>query len=168
MSQDWSGWYKPSVQRPSVGGQSPSIEVDPPSVGRSPGGVQFDEDPRPSWEVEREERFDDILVRCYGYSRRGRQRLPINTPMYKKFARDIVVDNSNYFPYRSRFHNIRIGCPAIADRVHIGEVARFGTRTFVHNFGVRQSGTWASTLKVRDADNVGKNYSALSTPLGGR
>ena len=70
MSQDWSGWYRPSVHRPVVSRAS-SVSVGPPSVGQEPNDVAVGEDDE-EWYRGRfgegvKHEFDQTLVQCYGY-----------------------------------------------------------------------------------------------------
>ena len=61
-----------------------------------------------------------------------------------------------------RLRNIRARQLAIADRVHVGDVARFDEQTFVCNFGGggRPTNTVRSALPIRGAHHVGRNYHA--------
>lgn len=92
----------------------------------------------------------------------------MNTTMYKTLARKVPIDGASRLPNPIQFRNIKVGCLAIADRVHVGELVRFGTRTSIHNLGSRRTNTLASTLAVKEAHHVGKERGALSAPWGGR
>ena len=59
-----------------------------------------------------------------------------------------------------RLRNIRIGKPTIADRLHVGNVARFESRTFIHNLGDRKPNTWSSTRRVKNGHHQGRDYYA--------
>ena len=63
-------------------------------------------------------------------------------------------------PIRPR--NIRTGRPAIANRLHIGEVVRFEARTFIHNLEGRKTNTWYSTMRAKGGHHEGRNYFAPS------
>ena len=64
------------------------------------------------------------------------------------------------------FRNIRMGKLAIADRLHIGEVVRFQTRTFVYNLGGRVTNTYGSAVRVYGGHHEGYNYFAPGCTSG--
>ena len=74
--------------------------------------------------------------------------------------------------YPFRLCNIRLGYPVIADRFYIGELARYGTRTFIHDAGGRQTNTLEAAVRVTYAHQVGRmlhvSGSTLSPPLPSR
>ena len=112
------------------------------------------------WREDLKDQFDDVLVQSYGYRGNGKQLFPPHTPLYNKFvggvlaAVFIAVDGI----YGStRLRNIRVGRPAIANRLHIGEVARFEARTRIHNLEGRKTNTWCSTLRVKGGHHEGRN-----------
>lgn len=45
--------------------------------------------------------------------------------------------------------NIKIGLPEIGDRMHVGEVVRRGSGTFVHNLEGRRTATIGSAIRIR-------------------
>ena len=134
-----------------------SVEVGPPSIDGAPRHVSVGHG---DWEYPKS-RFDQILVRFYGHLGYGRPLLPPRTPMYNKY-----VDGAPLEPFCLR--NIRIGKPAIADRLHFGEVVRFQTRTFVYNVGGRITNTYGSAVRVWGGHHEGQNCSTpgcISVPL---
>ena len=74
------------VRRPCGVSRSPSIDVDPPSVGRSPSDVSSGGGGGSVSPGSREYRYDDVLVRCYGYPGDGRQFFPLRTPLFNKYV----------------------------------------------------------------------------------
>ena len=168
ISHEFSAWYKPSIRRPVVLSRSPSLDVGSPSAGNARHGVSDDEDDRlhidrlqhPGVEDLVKPQFDDVLVQSYGYAGNGRQQLPPCTPLFNKFACVVPAGGLGSVASPVRLRNIRIARPAIADRLHVGEVARFESRTFIHNLGGRKSNTWCSTLRVKNAHHQGRSYFA--------
>ena len=127
ISHEWSAWYEPHVRRPTLS-RSVSVGVNPPSVGLTSRNVSVGRD---DWE-QLPDQFDDILVQSDGYPSNGRPLLPPSTPLYNKFDGGMPhagLGCLNYEPISLR--NIRVGRPAVALGLHIGEVVRFGTRTFI-------------------------------------
>lgn len=59
-----------------------------------------------------------------------------------------------------RLRNIKVGRPAVANRLHIREAVRFESRTFIYNLEGRQTNTWCSTTRIKDAHHEGRNYYA--------
>ena len=157
LVQDWSAWCKPNVRRPYVG-QSPSIAVGPPSVGRD---IQLDErwlrsftDHIPSVEDLVDE-FDEIFVQCYGHPQNDRQQLFVCTRVCNTFLERVLVGGLLAAGHPVRLRNIKVGWFAAADRARIGEPARYDTRIFIHNLGGRRTNTFGSTLCISDARHVG-------------
>ena len=80
---------------------------------------------------------DPGLLLHYGPGLLGRQPLPAETLMYNK-----LVMVRKHFASRfgaawvegEELRNIKIGLPAKANRLHVGEVARHGAWTYVRNF----------------------------------
>ena len=88
-----------------------------------------------------DDRFDGVLVRCYGYPANGRQQLPVRTPMHNKFvggARDSGI-HAVVRPIRLR--NIKVGRPAMADRVRVGEAVCYDSHIFIRNVEDRRTNT---------------------------
>ena len=79
--------------------------------------------------------FDGVLVQSYGYPGNGRQLFPSCTPLYKKFAGVVPANVLVSLKDPVRLRNIRVGKPAIAHRLHIGEVVRFEARTIIQYLG---------------------------------
>ena len=139
--------------------RSPSLEVGPPSVGRAPGNVAVDGDDRllrPGL-GDLKHQFDDILVQSYGYPGSGRRLLASCAPLYIKFVGVVPASGLASVVGPIRLRNIRVGKPAIAHRLHIGEVVRFEGRTLIHNLEGRKTNTWCSTMRVRNAHHEGRN-----------
>ena len=144
-----------------------SVEVCPPSVDHMSRHVSAG--PAISWEYLRE-CFDDTLVQSYADPFSGhppgndRPRLPPHTPLYNKyvgcgslmFLSKCNKGNEFYGPFR----NIKIGKPAIGGGLHIGEMVRFQTRTFVYNLGDRVTNTLLSAVRVPNGHHEGNNYFA--------
>ena len=67
--------------------------------------------------------------------------------------------------------NIKIGRPAIANRLRIVEVVRCKCRTLIHYLGGRKTNTFCSAAYVRNTHHQGRNYCApgcnLNRPLPG-
>ena len=83
--------------------------------------------------------FDDVLVQSYGYPGNGRQLFPPHTPLFNTFAGRVPIGGLGNINGPIRLYNIKIDRPAIAHRLHIGKVARFEGRTFIHNSEGRKS-----------------------------
>ena len=128
----------------------PSLEVGPPSVGNAPRSTPVGEDDDvhigrlqlPGVD-ELVDQFDDILVRFYGYSSDGRPLFPSYTPLYNKFVGRVLASGLAGLS-SIRLRNLRIGKPAIVDKLHVGEVVRFRHSTLIHNLGGRKTGTCCS------------------------
>ena len=116
-----------------------SVEVGPPSIDGTPRHVSVDHG---DWERPKS-KFDQILVRSYGHPGNGTPLLPSHAPLYNK-----SVDGAPLNHEPLCFRNIRTGKPAIADRLHFGEVVRFQTRTFVYKVGGRMTNTYGSLVRV--------------------
>ena len=56
--------------------------------------------------------------------------------------------------------NINIGKPAIANRLHIGEVVRYIGNIYIHNLEGRKTNAEGSSLRISDARHVGMTYHA--------
>ena len=69
---------------------------------------------------------------------------------------------------RIRLRNIKVGHLAIADRVHVGEVVRYDSRTFIHNLEGRRTNAIVSALRITGAHHVGRNYDAFGASPGSR
>ena len=152
-----------SVRRPMGIGRSSSIGVGPPGVGRSPKGIPLDMEERPEGIFLLEDlvyRCDDVFIRCYSYPGNGRQLLPIGTPMYNKCVGRMPAVGLHSVRGPVRLRNVWAGRPAIANRLHIGEVVRFEGRTIIRNLEGRRTNTWGSTVHVTDVHHVGKQYHA--------
>ena len=111
------------------------------------------------WSLDHE--YDDVLVHHYVFPTSGRQPLPNSTPVYNKFAGEMPVGGSwegGSTPVRLR--NIKAGRPAIAHRLHIGEVVRYIGNTCIHNLEGRKTNTEGSSLRISGAHRVGGNYNA--------
>ena len=82
--------------------------------------------------------FDDVLVQSFRFPGDGRQLLPPRAPLYNKFARVVPIVGLGGLrnPVRLRYN--RVGTPAIAHRLHVGEFVRYEIRTFVHNLEGRK------------------------------
>ena len=168
MFLDWSGWYRPSVHRP-VGSRASSVSVGPPSVGQELNDVAVGEGDE-EWYLggfgeEIKQEFDQTLVQCYGYPNNGRQLFPPCTHLYNKFAGRVPAEGFVGIPTPIRLRKIKIGRPAIANRLHIGEVVRYKCRTFIHNLGGRKTNTCCSAAYVRNAHHEGRNYCAPGCSL---
>ena len=81
----------------------------------------------------REDQYDEIFVWWYGWSANGRQQLPINTHLYNKFVGEMFAYGFQAVKHPARLRNMRIGHPAVADRLHIGEVVRCDSNISIHN-----------------------------------
>ena len=64
------------------------------------------------------------------------------------------------FLVRSASVTLRVGRPAIANRLHIGEVERFQSPTFIYKLEGRKTNTVCSSLRVKNAHHEGRNYYA--------
>ena len=106
--------------------------------------------------------FDDVLVQSYGYPGNGRQLFPPHTPLFNTFAGRVPIGGLGNINGPIRLYNIKIDRPAIAHRLHIGKVARFEGRTFIHKFGGegRTTNTFCSTMRVRGGHHEGRSYFA--------
>ena len=124
------------------------MEVGPPSVDGAPRHVSVGHD---DLEYPKSQ-FDQNLVWFYGHLGNGRPSLPSRTPMYNKYVDGAPL---NHEPFCLR--NIRVGKPAIADRLHFGEVVRFQTRTFAYNVGGRITNTYDFAVRVWGGHHEGKN-----------
>ena len=110
--------------------RSVSVEVNPPSVGHVSGDVSVGHD---DWK-QLHDQFDDTLVVFYCYPSSGRQSFPPHTPQCNKLFDGKPIAGLGCLTVELfGVRNIRVGRPSTADGLHIGEVVRFGTRTFVHN-----------------------------------
>ena len=118
VSNDFFAWYKPGIRRP-VSRRSVSVEVNLLSVGHVSRIVSVG---REDWEPLHDQ-FDDVLVQSYGYPSGGRQLLPSHAPLYNKLVGGKPTAGLGCLTFEPiGLRNIRIGRPAIADGLHIGEV----------------------------------------------
>ena len=163
VAQELSAWYKTSVRNPKELGRSPSVDGGLPSVGRAPDDVRLDG----KYDCD-ESGYDDVFVKCFDYLPEGRQQLPVSTPLYSKFAGRMPIVDLRQVRGPIRLRNIRAGHLAIADRVHVGEVARCDSRTLVYNLEGRRTNTSGSALFIDGAHHVGQNYGASSAFPGSR
>ena len=147
ISNELPARYKPIVRRPVVLGRSSSLDVGPPSAGNTPRSLSIGEDDEthirifefPGLEELIKPQFDDVLVESYGYPGTGRQLFPRCTTLFNKFAGVAPASGLESIASPVRFRNIRTGKPAIAHRSHVGGVALFEGRTFIHNLGGSQT-----------------------------
>ena len=86
--------------------------------------------------------------------------MPICTPLYNKFVGKMFARGIQAFERPIRLRNIRIGHPAVANRLHIGEVVRYESHTFIHNVEGRQIGSLGATLRIFGAHHVGESFRA--------
>ena len=130
------------------------MEVGPPSVDGAPRHVPVGHD---DWERPKSQ-FDPLLVRFYSHLGDGRPLLPSHAPLYNKYVGGLRYPTNPFVTLvHGPFRNIRIGEPAIADGLHIGEVVRFQTRTFVYNLGGRVTNTYGSAVRVYGGHHEGTN-----------
>lgn len=132
VAQDFSAWCRSNVRRPCAVNRSPSIEVGPPSEGRSPRDVAvYLED----WSgpLGRYFALDDAPVRRYGRPGSDGQSLPISTPMLNTFVGEWCASTFGDRGHPVRQCNIKIGKPVIANRLRFGEVARCRGGIYIHN-----------------------------------
>ena len=92
----------------------------------------------------------------------GMQLFPSCTPLYNKFAGGVPAVGLGGVGRPIRPRNIRIGRPAIANRLHIGEGVRFQGRTLIRNLEGRTTITFGFTLRIKNAHHEGRNYHAPS------
>ena len=92
-----------------------------------------------------------------GYPGSGGQQLPISTPMYNQFAGVVLCDGllERSGPFRLR--NIKTGEPAIANRLHIGEVVRYNSNIHIHQLEGRKPNIYGSSIRISGAHHVGRN-----------
>ena len=101
--------------------------------------------------------FDHVLVQCYGYPNNGRQLFPSCTPLYNKFVGSVPATDLGSLTPPVRLRNIKVGRPAVANRLHVGEVVRFEGRTFIRNLEGRIINTWCSAMGVNNCNHEGRN-----------
>ena len=94
-----------------------------------------------------------FLVQSYGIPS-DRPVPPPRTSLYNKFVGGLP---STYAEERLDLRNIRVGRPATAHGLHIGEVVRFGPRTFIYIFGGRKTNTPCSAMRVWGGHHEGRN-----------
>ena len=115
------------------------------------------------------DRFDEILIRCYGYPAVDRQLSFVSAPLYNTFVGRMLVDGPHSIAGPIRLRNIRVGRPAVANRVHIGEVVRYDSRTCIRSLDGRRTNAFGSMLRMVSAQHVGRNRHAqgcmLNPPL---
>ena len=139
VPNDWSAWCRPPAHCPCA--HPPSLDVNPPSGGRS--GITSDEDDRSwsSWDTD----FDGILYHYFSYPNNGRGLLPINAPLFNKFV-DRVSSRGLWYSHpflrgRVRLRNIKVGQPAVIRRLQMGTVPRAGGLTFIRDLEGRMTNT---------------------------
>ena len=156
-SRGWSAWCTPKVPFAivlptggySMGGDSPST---PSSDRMRIHDTIQDEEPIEDPTADDYSVYGDILVQHYGYPPTNGPQLFVSTPLYNKFV--------GRFPAhfgRLRMRNVKVGQPACADRVYVGEVVRHGVRTWVHHvvgrqaiyFSFRVACRWCSSWRYR-------------------
>ena len=164
ISHEWSAWCKPNVRSQVALSQSSPVEVELSSVGHAPEDVAMDGGDRVLYlgVGDLRHQFDDILFRSYVCFGNGRQFFPSCSPLYDKFAGVVPASGLSGVINPIRLRNVRVGRPAIAQRLHAGEVARSEGRTFIHNLEGRKSNAWCSTMRVRSAHHEGRGYYAPS------
>ena len=81
--------------------------------------------------------------------------------LFNKFADVVPIGGLGNLTGPIRFRNIKIGRPAIAHRLHVGKVARFEGRTFIHISEGRKTHTWCSSKRVRSGHTEGRDYFAF-------
>ena len=112
------------------------------------------------------DQFDDTLIRCYGYPKKGRQLCPPHTLLYNKYVGGKLKTDLDCFIFEPiRLRNIRVGKPAVVEGLHVGGVSRFMAHTFVQNLGGRKTDTCSSFVRVARGHHEGRNYFALGRKL---
>ena len=167
VSHEWSAWCRPNIRRPMLS-RPPSLDVGPPNVGNAPRSVPVGEDDRlhvgrvqyPGVEDLIKPQFDDVLVQPYGYPNNGEQLFPSCTPLYNKFVGRVPATDLGNLTTPVRLRNVRIGRPAIANRLHVGEIVRFESHTLIRNLEGRKTNTWCSAMDVKDGHHVWRAYYA--------
>lgn len=164
-TQDLLAWCTPTVPfaivRPtggdSMGGDSPSVTRS--NSRRKHDAIQDEWLPCDDSDLDSLSAYDDVFVPGFGFPPQGRPELPTSTPVYNKFAGEYVQAAMGYWPHGARLRNVKVGQFAVADRVHVGEVARHNNQTFVYNIGGRRADTPRSALRIEGAHHVGLDYS---------
>ena len=159
-----SVFTRSTVHRPCIGG---SVDVDLPGVHRSPDDIAMivGDDPVPPHAPV--EGYVDVLVRHYGYPGNGRRPLPISTPLFNKFVGVVFAGGLSDVEGLLRLRDLRVGRPAVANRLQVCDVARCGGKTYIRNLEGRRINTFCSSLRLSDAHQVGKQYHApgcMSSP----
>ena len=134
-----------------------SVDAYPPSIPSPPSVSSFHSDYIQHLQPD----FDNDLLPHYGPDWPGRQPLPANTPMYNKFVSRITFVSIGFgigWEEGDALRNIRTGSPAIRERLHVGEVVRHGSQTYVHNMEGCRTNTMDSSMRIcKDGHHQGKN-----------